>query len=126
MKNGDTHEHHDRDNEHLNDYLVERMGPVMQGFSNRYPITLRESEVLILIAVDGFTNREIAEQCMISEKTVKNHIANIMTKLGTRSMRKLQSLLFNHVLYSHENHPAKMISKLASGQIYEEQVDSQL
>jgi DNA-binding NarL/FixJ family response regulator len=94
----------------LNDLLTERMGPSMQDFSNYYQLTLRESEILILIAVYGFSNREIAEHCVISEKTVKNHLANIMGKIGIRSMRKLFSLLFDHVLSYQENHSTKIIS----------------
>jgi DNA-binding NarL/FixJ family response regulator len=116
MKNGDTHEHYCTGFERLNDFLIQRIGPAMQEFSNRYQFTQRESEILILIAVYGFTNREIAEQCVISEKTVKNHLANIMNKIGIRSTRKLLSLLFNHVLYAHEDHSTKNISQHAFGQ----------
>ena len=43
-------------------------------------LTPRELEVLRLIA-EGLPNREIAEQLVISEKTVKNHINNIFSKL---------------------------------------------
>ncbi|MCD9024696.1 LuxR C-terminal-related transcriptional regulator [Cohnella silvisoli] len=86
------------DYKRLNDLLMESMDPAMSSFSSRYQITLRESEILILIAVYGFSNREIAEQCAITEKTVKNHIANVMNKLGVKSMRKLLSLLFSYVL----------------------------
>ena len=43
-------------------------------------LTLRELEVLQL-AVDGLSNKEIAGKLDISEKTVKNHIANIFSKL---------------------------------------------
>ena len=43
-------------------------------------LTSREREVLKLIA-EGLRNREIAEQLSISEKTVKNHINNIFSKL---------------------------------------------
>jgi DNA-binding NarL/FixJ family response regulator len=120
MKNGDTHEHYDMDYERLNDSLIYRVGPVIQGFLHSYQITQRESEILILIAVYGWTNREIAEHCVISEKTVKNHLANIMGKLGIRSTRKLFSLLFNHVLSSDENHSTKVVSQHVFGQIYEE------
>jgi NarL family two-component system response regulator LiaR len=43
-------------------------------------LTPRELEVLKLIA-EGLANREIAEELTISEKTVKNHINNIFSKL---------------------------------------------
>jgi two-component system NarL family response regulator len=43
-------------------------------------LTPREVEVLKLIA-EGLSNREIAEALVISEKTVRNHINNIFSKL---------------------------------------------
>lgn len=43
-------------------------------------LTEREQEVLQLIA-DGRNNREIAEKLVISEKTVKTHVSNILSKL---------------------------------------------
>lgn len=46
-------------------------------------LTEREIEVLRLIA-KGATNREIAEALVISEGTVKNHISNILSRLGLR------------------------------------------
>lgn len=46
-------------------------------------LTGREVEVLRLIA-QGATNREIAEQLVISEGTVKNHISSILSRLGLR------------------------------------------
>jgi NarL family two-component system response regulator LiaR len=43
-------------------------------------LTDREQEVLHLIA-DGMNNHEIAEKLVISEKTVKTHVSNILSKL---------------------------------------------
>jgi NarL family two-component system response regulator LiaR len=43
-------------------------------------LTEREQEVLDLIA-EGLSNRAIAEKMVISEKTVKTHVSNILSKL---------------------------------------------
>ncbi len=47
------------------------------------PISKREGEVLQLIA-DGSSTIEVAEQLFISQKTVKNHLASIYSKLDAR------------------------------------------
>jgi two-component system response regulator NreC len=47
-------------------------------------LTTREREVLHL-AVEGHTNREIAERLFISSRTVEVHRANMMRKLGLRT-----------------------------------------
>jgi DNA-binding NarL/FixJ family response regulator len=47
------------------------------------PLTDREIEVLRLMT-GGFSNREIADSLHMAEGTVKNHISNILAKLGVR------------------------------------------
>jgi len=47
------------------------------------PLSEREIEVLALVA-DGRTNREIASELYIASGTVKNHVTNILGKLGVR------------------------------------------
>jgi DNA-binding NarL/FixJ family response regulator len=47
------------------------------------PLTERELAIVRLLAV-GATNREIAERLVLAEGTVKNHLTNILGKLGAR------------------------------------------
>ena len=44
-------------------------------------LTKREREVFELL-IKNYTTKEIAEKLGISEKTVRNHISNVMQKLG--------------------------------------------
>ena len=44
----------------------------------------REREVLALIA-DGLTNRQIGTQLSLAEKTVKNYVSGLLSKLGLQS-----------------------------------------
>jgi DNA-binding NarL/FixJ family response regulator len=52
------------------------------------PLTPRETEVIKLVA-ESYTNRQIAEALVISEKTVDRHRANILEKLGMRDRVEL-------------------------------------
>jgi DNA-binding NarL/FixJ family response regulator len=44
------------------------------------PLTRREADVAVLIR--DSTNKEIAERLVLSERTIDNHVANIMNKLN--------------------------------------------
>lgn len=46
-------------------------------------LTLREKEVFELL-ITNKTTKEIAEELFISEKTVRNHISNVMQKLQVK------------------------------------------
>ncbi len=61
------------------------------------PLTERELQVLKLVA-SGLTNRGIAGQLRISEKTVARHLSNIFTKLDLYSRSAATAYAFNHGL----------------------------
>ena len=46
-------------------------------------LTKREREVFNLL-INNMTTSEIAQKLNISEKTVRNHISNVMQKLGVK------------------------------------------
>jgi two-component system, NarL family, nitrate/nitrite response regulator NarL len=60
------------------------------GGDRRAPITTREREVLSLLA-DGYSNRRIATQLVISETTVKGHVSNLIEKLNVSSRLEVVS-----------------------------------
>lgn len=51
---------------------------------NKKILTKREKEVFELL-VNNFTTKEISTKLGISEKTVRNHISNVIQKLGVES-----------------------------------------
>ena len=60
-------------------------------------LTAREAEVLRLVAA-GKTNRAIAGDLVISEKTVARHVSNIFTKLGLKSRSAATAYAYQHDL----------------------------
>jgi len=60
-------------------------------------LTAREEEVLRLLA-EGYTNQEIADQLVISVKTVETHRAHILGKLGLRRRAELVHYARTHGL----------------------------
>jgi DNA-binding CsgD family transcriptional regulator len=59
-------------------------GPALNGAAGPHGLSAREVEVMALIA-DGQTNGEIAARLFLAEKTVKNHVRRIYSKLGVGS-----------------------------------------
>lgn len=72
---------------------------LMAKDSSRLPagLTAREAEVLRLVA-SGRTNRAIASDLFLSEKTVARHVSNIFTKLGVTSRSSATAFAFQNDL----------------------------
>ena len=63
----------------------------------------REREVLELVA-RGMTNRDIAGELFLSEKTVARHLSNIFTKLGVSSRSAATAYAFEQGLVGDSAH----------------------
>jgi DNA-binding CsgD family transcriptional regulator len=66
--------------------VADRMGP-----GGRFKLTRREHDVLERLA-SGHTNREIASDLFISEKTASVHISNIKSKLGANGRAEIAAI----------------------------------
>lgn len=58
-------------------------------------LTVREEEVITMLGI-GLSNREIAGRLFITEHTVKNHVHNLLTKLGARSRAEAVAIHREH------------------------------
>lgn len=70
--------------------ITEKILDSVEGLKNEFmslerpdPLTNRETEILRLMA-GGYSNKEIANSIFVAEGTVKNHVSNILSKLGVR------------------------------------------
>ena len=67
------------------------------GVTLPHGLTAREAEVLRLVAA-GRSNREIAEELVISQHTVARHLQNMFTKLGVSSRAAASAFAVKHDL----------------------------
>ena len=74
------------------DSLVRRAPPI-----DAHRLTPRELQVLRLVAA-GKTNRAIAAELVLSERTVDRHVSNIFTKLGMSSRAAATAYAYKHQL----------------------------
>lgn len=86
----------------LSDISYERIINIMMGqeqctnpftdvFLEKYKITEREKEIIVLIA-NGFSNQDISDRLAISLGTVKNHIYNLFLKTKVKNRMELCNL----------------------------------
>lgn len=62
---------------------LEHMSTAFSSLDQPDPLTERETEILRLMA-GGYSNKEVANSLHVAEGTVKNHVSNILSKLGVR------------------------------------------
>jgi ATP/maltotriose-dependent transcriptional regulator MalT len=85
--------------------IFERLGAILDADraralregSGRLPggLTEREAEVLRLVA-SGCTNKEVAAQLFVSDKTIGRHLENIFAKIGVSSRSAATAFAFEH------------------------------
>ncbi|MCS2153208.1 fimbria biosynthesis transcriptional regulator FimZ [Scandinavium goeteborgense] len=71
--------------------------PARRGELNELPLSNREVTVLRYL-VNGLTNKEIADQLLLSNKTISAHKSNIFSKLGVHTIVELIDYAKSHEL----------------------------
>src|SRR5262249_3575644 len=72
---------------------VERPSPLRATRAGEAPLSPRERDVLAWMA-EGLQNKEIAQKLHISLATVRNHVHNLLEKLGMHSKLEAVSLAY--------------------------------
>jgi ATP/maltotriose-dependent transcriptional regulator MalT len=75
----------------------QRIRELTSGVEYPSGLTEREAEVLQLVAA-GCTNKEIARQLLIADKTVSRHLSNIFGKTGVTTRTAAAAFAFEHGL----------------------------
>lgn len=68
--------------------VSDTLGPAVE----RPSLTPREKQVLALVVM-GFSNKEIADQLVVAENTVKSHLFSAFRRLGVRSRSEAVALI---------------------------------
>lgn len=89
--------------------LLERTPAAAAG---KQPLTPREREVLAWLA-RGLTQREIAEELVVSPKTIGSHIQSVLGKLGVHSRTQAVALAFREGLLDGNGHLTRAWEGLA-------------
>jgi DNA-binding CsgD family transcriptional regulator len=75
----------------------------MNGLRQQFRLTRRETDILKRV-LDGLRNLEIAEECEISEQTVKDHLSKIYKKIGVENrMAMMRTLMYSQMGNPHHD-----------------------
>jgi DNA-binding NarL/FixJ family response regulator len=80
----------------VTDKVLERMRSLARGEQDDLAVlTDQERKILALIA-EGKTNKEIADEIFLSDKTVKNYVSSILGKLNLRRRSEAAAFMADH------------------------------
>jgi DNA-binding NarL/FixJ family response regulator len=70
---------------------------ILSKSQNRYGLTVRELQIVTKVAA-GYTNKEIAKELSVSERTAKHHLTSIFDKVGVSTRLELALFAVFHNL----------------------------
>ncbi len=68
----------------VTDKVLDRMRHLASGDSNEMESLSNQEQKILLLIAEGKTNKEIAQEVFLSDKTVKNYVSSILNKLNLK------------------------------------------
>lgn len=88
----------------LTQKVFQRVRESARKAEDEYFAALTQQELHILgYITEGLTNREIAERVFLSEKTVRNYVSSILSKLSLSSRAEAAAYAVRHHIQEHIN-----------------------
>ena len=81
--------------------LSEHTPPASPRSDHTTGLTKRERQVADLVS-KGLTNKAIANELVISQRTAQGHVENILTKLGFTSRAQIAAWVVEHAQDEHD------------------------
>ncbi len=86
----------------LTQKVFQRVRESARKAEDEYFAALTQQELHILAYItEGLTNREIAERVFLSEKTVRNYVSSILSKLNLSSRAEAAAYAVRHHIQEH-------------------------
>lgn len=101
---------YDKWKDHIGYMIIAKQGEPAKKLIQKFDLSLRELEVVQCV-VNGCSNKQIAEQLYISERTVKSHLTNIFNKTGTDNRFHLISRMKELQLISEQQSDKDLLIK---------------
>lgn len=86
---------------HATQQVIERLRERTADVDPVAALTRQQRRVLELVG-EGLTNRQIAERMFLSEKTAKNYVSSLLTKLGMHRRSQAAALAARHTDQEHQ------------------------
>ncbi len=82
--------------------VFQQMRTTARQVEDEYFAALTDQELMILgLMTDGLTNKEIARRVFLSEKTVRNYVSSILSKLNVTSRAEAAVYAVRHHIENH-------------------------
>jgi DNA-binding NarL/FixJ family response regulator len=87
----------------VTDKVLERMRRLAQGESDELAVLSPQERKILALIAEGKTNKEIAEEVYLSDKTVKNYVSSILSKLNLRRRSEAAAFIAERRARTHDD-----------------------